>query len=301
VCLLPAAVLSMLTPAAAQPDRSAAVAPTATLEAAEVSPAGPSAIANEFIRIRVNPGPNEAGRFAVDTTGGDPSRAADDEKILIYGSREPWTSYTTILVDDVPQVFGGPTARRAGLAAPITGLARGPDVENDRITCTARMGDIEITQELTFARSPTTRVKDAARISYQVSNVGERPHSIGLRIVLDTMLGSNDGAPLRAGDRAIATAMQMYGTDLPEYWQAFDSLSEPAVISQGTLRAPGISPPDHVEMVDWGTLADAPWEYPFPAGADFTRRGEEAQDTAVALYWHAAPLKPGETRAYATL
>jgi hypothetical protein len=263
--------------------------------------AGPPVIANEFIRIRVNPGPSEAGRFAVDTTGGDPSRTSDDEKILIYGSREPWTSYTTLLVDDEAHIVGGPTERRAGIGVPATGLTRGPEATDDRIVCTARLGDIEITQELTFARSPTTRVRDAARISYRVENVGERPHRVGLRIMLDTMLGSNDGAPLRAGDRAIDTATQIHGADLPEYWQAFDSLSEPTVISQGTLSGAGIAPPDHIEMVDWGTLADASWEFPFPAGADFTRRGEEAQDTAVALYWHALPLRPGEVRTYETL
>ena len=71
----------------------------------------PASLSNEFIRIRVNPGPNEMGRFAVDTTGGDPSRSSDDEKVLIYGSREPWTSYTTVQIDGQPFIFGGATAR----------------------------------------------------------------------------------------------------------------------------------------------------------------------------------------------
>jgi hypothetical protein len=271
---------------------------------AEPSPQDSVAIENEFIRIRVNAGPQEAGRFAVDTTGGDPSRSADDEKILIYGSREPWTSYTTIVMDDVPHVFGGPTARRAGLGAPTTGLVGPPGVRGELLAtaaATARVGDIEITQQLGFARSATTRVRDAALIFYEVKNTGSREHSIGLRIMLDTMLGSNDGAPLRAGDSAIETATELIGADIPDYWQAFDSLSEPAVISQGTLRGPGLTPPDRLEMVDWGTLADAPWSFPFPTGADFTRRGEEAADTAVALYWDPAPLGPGESRTYATL
>jgi hypothetical protein len=262
------------------------------------------AIENEFVRIRVNPGPQEAGRFAVDTTGGDPSRSADDEKILIYGSREPWTSYTTVVIDDVPQVFGGTTQRRAGLGAPTTGLLGPPSIEGDllaTVVATARIGEIKITQQLGFARSPTTRVRDTALIFYEVKNTGLREHSVGLRIMLDTMLGSNDGAPLRAGDTAIETATQLFGEDIPDYWQAFDSLSEPAVISQGTLRGPGLTPPDRLEMVDWGTLADAPWDFPFPAGTDFTRRGEEAADTAVALYWNPIRLGPGEARNYATL
>ncbi len=258
-------------------------------------------IENEFIRIRANAGPAEAGRFAVDTTGGDPSRSADDGKVLIYGSREPWTSYTTVVIDGAAHVFGGPSDRRAGHGVRVTGLVSPPTVSADRIEATARAGDIEIAQSLTFARSTTTRVKDAALITYRVTNNGSVPHTVGLRIVLDTMLGSNDGAPLRAGGRAISVATQLYGADLPDYWQAFDSLAQPAVISQGTIRAPGLTPPDRMEMVDWGTLADSAWQYPFPAGADFTRQGEEAQDTAVALYWNPSPLAPGQSRTYATM
>ena len=262
---------------------------------------GVVSVENEFIRLRVSSGPQEAGRFAVDTTGGDPSRSSDDEKILIYGSREPWTSYTTVLIDGEPYVFGGPTDRRAGLGTPTGEVTAHPRMSDERVLCTVRIGDIEITQELGLARSPTTRVKDAARICYRIVNRGDRDHTVALRVMLDTMLGSNDGAPLRAGDRAIATATQLIGEDIPDYWQAFDSLSDPAVISQGTLRAPDIAPPDHIEMVDWGTLADSPWEFPFPSGADFTRRGEAAQDTAVALYWHPAALPPGESRVCSTL
>jgi hypothetical protein len=260
-----------------------------------------TSISNEFIQIRVNPGPNEAGRFAIDTTGGDPSRAADDKQVLIYGSRDPWTSYTTALIDGQPVVFGGPTARRAGKMAQTSGIKQPVQVSDNAVICWARVGDIEIEQALGFARNPTTRVKDAARILYKITNWGDTPHTVGLRIVLDTMLGQNDGAPLRVGARAIASATRIAEKDLPDYWQAFDSLSQPAVIAQGTLRGLGLTPPDRLEMVDWGTLADAPWDFPFPAGADFTRQGEQEQDTAVALYWEAAALKPGEARTYATL
>jgi hypothetical protein len=264
------------------------------------APAGVS-LDNEFIRIRVNPGPQEAGRFAIDTTGGDPSRPADDNQVLIYGSREPWTSYTTVMIDGSASVFGGPTERRAGKSAPAGVMSQAPQVAGDSIICVSRFGDIEVKQELGLVRSPTTKVKDTARIAYQITNRSSAPHKVGLRLVLDTMLGANDGAPLRTGDRAIDHATSLTGAELPDYWQAFDSLSQPAVIAQGTLRAPGLTPPDRLEMVDWGTLADAPWDFPFPAGADFTRQGEAEQDTAVALYWEPASLAPGETRTYATL
>ncbi len=258
-------------------------------------------VSNEFARIRVNPGPHEGGRFAVDTTGGDPSRASDNEQPLIYGSSEPWTSYTTLLIHGKPMLFGGETGRRAGKDVPAGTVVEGPKVEGEAIVTVARLGEIEVRQELAFSRNPTTRVKDAAKISYLVTNRGETEVPVGLRVVLDTMLGANDGAALRAGENAITKATQLKGDALPDYWQAFDSLSSPAVISQGALRGPGLTPPTRMAMVDWGTLADNPWDFPFPEGADFTRAGEEEQDTAVALYWDPEPLAPGKSRSYATL
>jgi len=278
-----------------------ALVSTAICIAAESQPPGGVSINNEFIRIRVNPGPQEAGRLAVDTTGGDPSRSSDDNKVLIYGSREPWTSFTTVLLDGKPMIFGGPTARRAGRDVAVGAVKSPPRAAGETILCTADLGDLEVTQELGFARGPTTRVKDAASIVYRITNRGQAPRAVGLRVVLDTMLGSNDGAPLRAGDKAITTATQLRGDQIPDFWQAFDSISKPEVIAQGTLRASGVAPPDRLEMLDWGTLADSPWDFPFPTGADFTRRGEDEVDTAVALYWDPQPLQPGQTRSYATL
>ncbi|HPU76195.1 MAG TPA: hypothetical protein PLG65_08470, partial [Bacillota bacterium] len=74
----------------------------------------PVQMSNDFIKIVVNPGPEEAGRFGVETTGGDPRNPADDDLPLIYGRPLPWTSYTTVQVDGVDWVFGGKTTRRAG-------------------------------------------------------------------------------------------------------------------------------------------------------------------------------------------
>ena len=78
-------------------------------------------------------------------------------------------------------------------------------------------------------------------------------------------------------------------------WLVFPQTAWYGLPSLRTLRAAGLTPPDRLEMVDWGTLADNAWSFVFPSGADFTRSGEEAQDTAVALYWDPRPLGPGES------
>jgi len=266
---------------------------------AAASPA-PVQMSNDFIKIVVNPGPDEAGRFGVETTGGDPRNPADDDLPLIYGRPLPWTSYTTVRVDGVDWVFGGKTTRRAGRAGRY-GDAVGPvEVKDGRIVCSYSLGDLRVTQQLSFVKSPTTRYLDTARIHYIVENAGQMTHTVGLRLLIDTMLGANDGAPLRAGDQAMIGDAMLSGAGIPDYWQAFDSLVEPSVTSQGTTAGGELTPPSRVAFSNWGAFADNLWDAEIVPGREFIRSRESDLDSAVAMYWDPSALAPGEVRHYVT-
>jgi len=260
----------------------------------------PVAMANEFIRVVVNPGPDEAGRFSIRTTGGDPSRPESSNQHLIFGGNAPWTSYTTVLIDGEKYVFGGHTQRRAGKIAQYGQQVTPPSVKGDKLTCSYQFGDVVVTQELSFVRGLSTRVLDSVGISYIISNHGTAAHQVGLRIMLDTMCGSNDGAPFRIGAQAITLATIMAGHEVPDYWQAFDSLSSPTVVCQGSLRGGNITPPNKVVLADWGTLADDAWEPILTAGQGFIRKGETELDTAAALFWNPVPVEAGQSTGYLT-
>ncbi|MHB9129844.1 MAG: cohesin domain-containing protein [Armatimonadota bacterium] len=257
---------------------------------------------NEFIRIVVNKGPNEAGRFSIKTTGGDVTRPSSKNKHLIFGGNAPWTSYTTLKIDGENYVFGGPTTRRAGRDAKYGEVVNAPTVDKDQILTTFKCGDVEVTQVLRFVRGTKTRMLDTAGITYKFTNRGDSAHQVGLRVLLDTMCGANDGAPIRAAGskEAFTTATPLAGKDVPEFWQAFDNLSDPTVVSQGTLTGAALSDPDKVLFADWGTLADDSWEPVLSADQGFTRKGEEEVDTTAALFWNPVKLDPGKSIAYTT-
>lgn len=263
---------------------------------------------NDYIVISVNASDENTGRFAIETTGGDPTRGDDDNQPLLYkqGGTGPRTSYTTVRVDGVDYVFGGSSpSERAGFAGNYGTMVQAPtiiEVDGDqRIVATWLLGNALVTQELGFARSSTTGLFDTAEIRYIVENVSDEPSEIGLRIMLDTMLGANDGAPFRVGEQAILTDTSFLGPSLPDFWQAFDSLTEPRVIGQGTFRGAGITPPDRVYLSNWGALADGVWDFSFVPGRDFTRLGEFNElDSAMALYWDPVVFQPGERREYVT-
>ncbi len=258
-------------------------------------------IRNQYIKVFVNATDDGTARFAVDSTGGDPRSPADDDKPLVYGRPCPWTSYTTVRVDGVDYVFGGRTQRRAGKDGSYGVEVLGPTLSGGNIVATWRFGDIEVSQVLSIVRSTTTGLFDTAKITYIATNHGLNPHSVGLRIMLDTMLGANDGAPFRAKDKAIVSDTVFGSREMPHFWQAFDSLSSPSVTSQGTLAGPEVTAPDRVLFTNWGSLADGVWDADFSPGRDFTRAGEYELDSAIALYWDPAPLAPGDSREYTTL
>lgn len=258
-------------------------------------------IQNEFVKIIVNNETNDTGRFAVETTTGDPKNLKDDQAPLIYGRPKPWTSYTTIRIDDTDYVFGGPTRKRAGKSAAF-GEVVSQKSQGDAIVTQCRYGAVRVFQTVSFVRNPLTRVRDTALISYEVINDDVVSHKVGVRIMMDTMLGSNDGAPFRIGINAIDSEARFSGNELMDYWQAFDDLTNPAIIAQGALKLSEaeITPPDRMYLVNWGTLADNPWDFDYTQGRSFIRLGETEKDTALSLFWDPETLAPKAARVIRT-
>jgi len=251
-------------------------------------------VENKYIKIFINQSPNETGRFAVDVTEGDPGREDDDGKPLIYGHPLPWTSYTTVRIDGTDYVYGKATLKRSGAGLPEGTIVEPPRVVDDKITMTCQFGAVTVEQILDIAVSPTTGAQDTARIRYIVKNNGEQPVEVGLRTAIDTMLGSNDGAPFRLGERQINYDFAVDAGDYPDFWQAFDSFEQPSVIAQGTLKGGGVTPPDRIVFADWGNVADHPWDIPIEPGRPFVRQGEDELDSAIAMYWFPRKLDPGK-------
>ena len=255
---------------------------------------------NDFIEIVVNTSTDGTGRFAVITTGGDPERTDDNDKYLIYGLGKPVTSYSTIRIDNKNYVFGGKTTKRAGLNGNYGTQITPPVQREDGIYTSYRYGDILVEQILDLTFSTTTGQPDTAAISYVFTNQGSTASNVGLRVVLDTMLGDNDGAPFRVGDVAVVSDTLFTGISIPVFMQAFDDLLKPAVMAQGNLSGPEVTCPSRVYFSNWGSFADGAWDFNYVQGRDFTRAGEFDLDSAMALYWDPEPLQPGQSKRYVT-
>ncbi|HEY8486691.1 MAG TPA: hypothetical protein VIL11_04795, partial [Limnochordales bacterium] len=116
-------------------------------------------LANRYIQVTLNASADAGGRFAIQTTGGNPERADDDDKPLLYGGDEPWTSFTTVRVGERDYVFGTPTLRPAGRGGMFGQPLFAPRLTPDGSALEAgwRFGPgVEVIQRLRLVRGLTT-------------------------------------------------------------------------------------------------------------------------------------------------
>lgn len=231
--------------------------------------AGVAAPSTAYLEAAVRAdGSSGEGRFTCGVPGG---------AILLYGHPNPSTSFTTIRIDgtDYPHPFG------AEVTAPH-------DVDSTTNQGVWDIGDIRVTQTLQIVSGDSGNA-DTLKISYNLANTGTVPHEVGVRVMLDTKLGANDGAPFRVGGDAVTMETEYAGDQVPVYWEAFESLSDPnSVVARGTLLD-GINRPDRVVFASWPTI----WSTQYDYTVDPTRA--VTNDSAVAVYWNPIVLQPADS------
>lgn len=245
-------------------------------------------IENAFLKVI---GYVPSGRFIIKTTGGDPKLTADKNAQLLYQD-DPPTTFATIMVDKKLFQFGG---EQGVFSLPM-------QVRNNSIIAIWSISDIEITQILEFAKGPTTGRMDSVKISYTIVNKDSRKHLVGLRLLLDTCLGKNDGASFRIPGRGnIRVETVFKGDDVPDYWYAFNDLGNPGVRAQCTLRGEGVTAPDMVIFAGWNRFNENSWDFQAIPGHSFRRSFIGSLDSLTADYWLPRNLVSGQSISFSTL
>jgi len=243
-------------------------------------------IGNDFIEYFLEAVNNtEKGRFTIGARKGDPSNPNDDGKIMLYGHPRAWSSYTTVNIDGSYFIFNPSSFLYSGTTS----------------LCQQVANEVYIVQELSIVKSATTPREDTVQIKYKIKNSSTGAKNIGLRIMLDTMLGSNDGAPFRVpGLGAVTNEIELSGDNIPEYYQAFDTLTNPTIITQGIFYTDKGNRPDRVQFAHWSNLYRTPWNYTVNPNVRFSNGTSYGGDSAVAIYWENEILLPNEEKEFVT-
>jgi predicted secreted protein len=147
---------------------------------------------------------------------------------------------------------------------------------------------------------------DTCLIYYTIHNKAEVPRKIGLRVMLDTFIGSNDGVPFTIpGEKGfLDTKRDFAQKEIPDYVEVIEKPETPedlgtvARLGLKGLKLPGVN----LEEIDWMRICrwpgnkDAPWEWEPEA---MNQPPDQARDSCVALYWAYRDVDPGEKRALA--
>ncbi len=220
------------------------------------------------------------GMFSIGTTSG---------KALLYGyPYSARTSHCHFYVDG--EVAGSYSDTSDAHPVPAE-LIEFPHLVGDTIICRWRFRDIEFSQKLV----PTYLGEDAQiRIEYTATNIDATSHLVGLLLFLDTMIGTNDCAPIATPVGYFATEQQFIG-DLPSFWQAFEESpfqDESFLVGQGTLSGWSATAPDVLLYGDFWHYHATAWDYVFSGGI--------YSDSSVLLRWNAHLLPAGASRTFVT-
>jgi hypothetical protein len=162
---------------------------------------------------------------------------------------------------------------------------------------------IIVTQTVQLIPGEQTRVLDTYLVRYSIVNDAKETHKVGLRVLLDTFIGANDGSPfVIPGQPGLLQSMRRFSyKEIPDYVQALEreDLANPGTVAHlglKGLRIPdsgvALEAPESMLICRYPGNPEVKWDWePEPIDQDPNRK-----DSCVALYWTVSAMNPGERR-----
>ncbi len=285
------------------------------------------AVPRLVLRLHDRPdAPNERGhvvfshptmRFGLLTR--DPNKL-DESKRLTF-DEQGRSNNTCIRLDGEEVLFGeSPGTWKEREVA----LRRDPEKrqwDGNRSTWSLDRHHVRVTQTVEIVPGQSSRLLDTCLVRYAIENRDSISHRVGLRFMLDTYIGSNDGVPFTLpGTQELCDTQHDFHSrgEVPDFIQALErnDLEEPGTIANVQLRLGGrIDPPDRVTLGAWPNAElqqvrryNIPgrdqlrghltlWAVPvLPIKLMKQLNFQASADSAVVMYWHERDLEPGATR-----
>jgi hypothetical protein len=249
-----------------------------------------TSLSNSFVRLDAD----DDGQFVIGTTGGDPAITGDNDKRLLYGfysggSSSIWSSFTSV------RVVTGTTTTDISLKDRTP--TQGPTNSGASITTVWTVApNIQVRQVLTPMTNPYSGRADTIKIEYTVTNLDSVAHGVGVRCMLDVMVGNNDAAPYFVPGVGNSDKEQEYtSANMPAYYFAFESPTYAAdsLKGQGILSGFGMTLPDRFLITSWSSIYGTTWNYT-------VNPARTTGDSAATMYWNPVTLVASQSATFAT-
>jgi hypothetical protein len=159
---------------------------------------------------------------------------------------------------------------------------------------------IEPSEPVQVASGEYQRLLTQCLVRYSIHNRDpKRTHQVGLRVLMDTCIGENDGVPFTfpGVSEVVSTKRDFHGPDMPDFVQVLEkpNLRDPGIILQLNLRfSEKLEPPDRFQLTRYPVSNKNPdkrilnkWDVP---GVDM------GDDSCVVIYWKPTDLAPNKKR-----
>lgn len=247
---------------------------------------------NEYIEVTA---PLDGSSFGINTLKGNPSKRFDDNKPLLYDGDDKFaTSYTTV------RIVRNPGAANETTNDYIFGSSKGTmvmkpyeytDGENRAIVSVWSVDGVEVTQTLVVNSNTASTHGGYVNISYSYRNTNVENVGVGIRILLDTKIGDNDGGQFykNGGSQPITKEVEFTGESVPEWYSISDSVTYSTTTAYGLLKNNAMTRyPDTVQMAHWFNLANTMWDYRVNGSVNFDDYYNEYEcpDSAIAIMFN---------------
>jgi VCBS repeat protein/quinohemoprotein amine dehydrogenase alpha subunit-like protein len=264
--------------------------------ASDLNVSGDGLIASRYIEVAMT----ENGQFTAGVRQGP---------ALLFGHPNPGTSYTTLRVKKE-----GLTSDYANWGVPFGALASAIEINDiaNSTTGTWIIDDtIQMSQSLEIIRMGNQDDPlDDLKVEYTITNLSRDSVEVGLRIMLDTLLGAKDDAPFIIDGKEIRNEIEYTGNDIPDFYEVLDNLEFPTIRAKGILNHPAVTKPSLFATAWWVDAVMQPFEF----RADntyFSGPNAITQDSAVVIYFGTTfpdtgdpiltTIPPGESISWSTI
>ena len=160
---------------------------------------------------------------------------------------------------------------------------------------------VRITQTVELIRGEQSGLYDTVFVKYVVRNNDALPHNVGLRFLLDTLIGANDGTPFSIPPTDLQSAKLVDGMEIfekggiPDFVRALetDNLEDTnATVAELNLKLQGYEPLSRLVICRWPDNSEIRWDWTYRPVDDV----KDNKDSCVAMYWADRPMRAGEER-----